>query len=139
MSDVSRGAEVLARLKPPPKHRSKNREAIEALRGPIYAKKDEGCTWAQIAETLAEANIVISAAALRFAINAEKRDFKKYPRRRKSSAATNVAENGASGDTENVPANEGSTDAPGADEGEPLEEALAKLKSDSHLDMKGPL
>jgi hypothetical protein len=139
MSDVSRGAEVLARLKPPPKHRSKNREAIEALRGSIYEAKDRGNTWAQIADGLAEIGVVISPAALRFAINAEKRDVKKYPRRRKSSVATNAAANGAADDTESASATEGSTDTADADKGEPLEQALTHLKTDPHLDMTGAL
>jgi hypothetical protein len=89
MSDHLTVPEALAQVKPKPKPRSQKRATIEENLGAIYAKRDEGCTWAEIAEGLAKAGVTISAAALRFAVNAKKRDTKKYPRARRSSVASN--------------------------------------------------
>jgi hypothetical protein len=87
MSDAPTVSEALAQVKPKPKPRSQKRATIEENLGAIYAKRDEGCTWAEIAEGLGKAGIVMSPAALRFAVNAKKRDTKKYPRARRSSVA----------------------------------------------------
>ena len=73
--------DALAKLEPRPKPLSEQRAAIEANREAIYAAKDRGCSWRQIAEAFAEAGLVVTPDALRFAINAASRDFKKYPRR----------------------------------------------------------
>jgi hypothetical protein len=73
--------DVLAKLEPRPKPLSKKRSAIEANREAIYAAKDRGCSWVQIAEAFAQVGFVVTPDALRFAINAAPRDFKKYPRR----------------------------------------------------------
>src|ERR1700719_2329085 len=73
-------AEALAKIEPRARPISKKRTIIEANRDVIYAAKDRGCTWAQIAEALTKAGFVVTADALRFAINLTPRDFKKYPR-----------------------------------------------------------
>jgi hypothetical protein len=73
--------DALAKLEPRPKPLSEQRAAIEANREAIYAAKDRGCSWVQIAAACAEAGLVVSPDALRFAINAVPRDFKKHPRR----------------------------------------------------------
>jgi hypothetical protein len=65
---------------PRPKPRSEKRAMIEASLGAIYAARDRGCTWAEIAEGLAEAGVVVTADALRFAVNERPRDLKAYPR-----------------------------------------------------------
>jgi|SRR6266700_2594051 len=73
--------DALAKLEPQPKPLSEKRSAIEAHRGAIYAAKDRGCSWVQIAQALAVVGLVVTPDALRFAINAAPRDLKKYPRR----------------------------------------------------------
>jgi hypothetical protein len=73
-------AAVLGRLMPRPKPRSEKRAMIEASLGAIYAARDRGCTWAEIAEGLAEAGMVITSDALRCAVNERPRDLKTHPR-----------------------------------------------------------
>ncbi len=80
MSDTETVAAVLGRLIPRLKTRSEKRAMIEASLGAIYAARDRGCTWAEIAEGLAEAGVVITADALRVAVNERPRDMKAYPR-----------------------------------------------------------
>jgi hypothetical protein len=82
MSETSKDAVVdaLAKLEPRPKPLSEKRSAIEANREAIYAAKDRGCSWVQIAKAFAEVGLVVTPDALRFAINATPRDLKKYPR-----------------------------------------------------------
>jgi hypothetical protein len=73
--------DALATLEPRPKPLSEKRSAIEANREAIYAAKDRGCSWVQIAAAFVEVGLVVTPDALRFAINAAPRDLKKYPRR----------------------------------------------------------
>jgi len=80
MFETQNFGDVLGKVEPRSHPQRKKRALIEANREAIYAARDRGCTWAEIAEALSKAGFVVSPNALRLAMNEKPRDLKKYPR-----------------------------------------------------------
>lgn len=81
MFETQNFGDALGKVEPRLHPRRKNRALIQANCEAIYAARDRGCTWADIAKALSEAGFTISPNALRLAMNEKSRDIKKYPRK----------------------------------------------------------
>jgi len=81
MFETQNFGDALEKAEPRLHPRRKNRALIQANCEAIYAARDRGCTWADIAKALSEAGFTVSPNALRLAINSVPRDLKKYPRK----------------------------------------------------------
>jgi len=82
MFETQNVGDALRNVEPRLHPRRKNRALIQANCEAIYAARDRGCTWADIAMALSEAGLTVSPNALRLAMNEKSRDLKKYPRKR---------------------------------------------------------
>jgi hypothetical protein len=81
MFETQNFGDALGKAEPRLNPRRKNRALIQANCEAIYAARDRGCTWADIAKALSEAGFSVSPNALRLAMNEKSRDLKKYPRK----------------------------------------------------------